>query len=190
MLHFIFMDESGLGIQYAQIVLNSCSISYSTCFHMDKIAKRIENCRRHLNFSQSELARKVRRNPSGCAKMGKSQNRSPGLYIGKTGRCAWCFTGLYPVWNYRCIFWRSFFRRRRKDRIPCNRLFKTGGMAFFHFQRTVQPLQRRATFSYQSIYRNSLAIGRPEGKLIPFTHISPSITPCFVIFQAKRFIHF
>lgn len=40
---------------------------------MDKIAKRIENCRRHLNFSQSELARKVGVTPQAVQKWEKAK---------------------------------------------------------------------------------------------------------------------
>lgn len=40
---------------------------------MDKIAKRIEDCRRHLNISQSELARKVGVTPQAVQKWEKAK---------------------------------------------------------------------------------------------------------------------
>ena len=77
------MDEPGLGIQYAQIDLTLASPPYLTWFHMDKIAKRIENCRRHLNFSQSELARKVGVTPQAVQKWEKAKTVPRGYTLEK-----------------------------------------------------------------------------------------------------------
>ena len=50
---------------------------------MDKIAKRIENCRRHLNFSQSELARKVGVTPQAVQKWEKAKTVPRGYTLEK-----------------------------------------------------------------------------------------------------------
>lgn len=114
---------------------------------------------------------------------GKSQNRSPRLYSGKTRRCA----GVSPAYiqfGIARVSWRPFFRWRRKNRLCCNRVFKKGCLALFNFEGTVQPVQWRTTLSYQSLYRNSLGIGRPERKLISFVPIlSSSYTPVFLSFK-------
>lgn len=56
---------------------------YLTCFHMDKIAKRIEERRRHLNFSQSELARKVGVTPQAVQKWEKAKTVPRGYTLQK-----------------------------------------------------------------------------------------------------------
>ena len=50
---------------------------------MDKIAKRIEDCRRHLNFSQSELARKVGVTPQAVQKWEKAKTVPRGYTLQK-----------------------------------------------------------------------------------------------------------
>ena len=50
---------------------------------MDKIAKRIEECRRHLNFSQSELARKVGVTPQAVQKWEKARTVPRGYTLQK-----------------------------------------------------------------------------------------------------------
>lgn len=50
---------------------------------MDKIAQRIEECRRHLNISQSELARKVGVTPQAVQKWEKAKTVPRGYTLQK-----------------------------------------------------------------------------------------------------------